>query len=256
MCSTSSDILLRIFQVPRQVSSIIDYLSDSDRILLNNITNAYQSVSEQAIAVRQRQLHFPPTLVKFINNETEIHQSLIQYYKLLPEFQQLALTNQVLLIKSNLAKIIHLHCLLIDQFRENSSIGSHMTKWVGNDFHLGMSQARRSFHRFVEHPLILKLALIIFIFVMELSVPHYSNASDEYSHENDIRACQDLYTSLLWRYLISIQGEREAIQSMNIIVRQILRFQILMNVMEETLRRQAIEEPVNQLEVSLFRLQC
>lgn len=221
---------------------------------MNNIGNAYQFIAEQALVVRQTQQSFPPTLIKFINGETKIHESLINYFKLLPEFKELSMNNQMLLIKSNLVKIIHFHCVLIDQFRDNNQIGPHMEKWVSPEFHHGMARVRQQSHRFVEHPLIIKLVLIVFIFTIDLSVPYYRDINDDYSNKDRIRAIQDFYTTLLWRYLISIYGEKEAIQSMNTIIAQVLRYQTLMNTMEAAIRQQSNNETVNQLEVSLFRL--
>ena len=221
---------------------------------MNNVGNAYQFIAEQALAVRQTQHDFPPTLIKFINAETKIHESLINYFKLLPEFKELSMNNQILLIKSNLVKIIHFHCVLVDQFRDNNRIGAYMERWVSPEFHQGMARARQYSYRFIEHPLIIKLVLIVLIFTIDLSVPYYRDTNDDYSNKDRIRVSQDFYITLLWRYLISVYDEKEAIRSMNTIVAQVLRYQTLMNTMEAAIRQQSNNEAVNQLEVSLFRL--
>ncbi|CAF4383996.1 unnamed protein product, partial [Rotaria sordida] len=51
-----------------------------------------------------------------------MHESLIYFYKSIPEFKQLDVHDQVLLIKSNLIKIIHLHYILQEKFQENPYI--------------------------------------------------------------------------------------------------------------------------------------
>jgi hypothetical protein len=231
-------------------------LCDEDRTILNNITNAYQSIDEQVDSVRERQRIPVTSLIQFLNGENLVHQSLINFYKLVPEFNQLDIHDRVLLIKSNLVKLVHLHSVLILHFQQQPGIGKHMTQWVGEDFHQGMSRARESFNRFIEHPLIIKLALIVFIFSMNLSVPFSNNPVDDYSNKINIREIQDFYVTIFWRYLNSLYEEREAIRSMDIIIAQILRFQTLMNEMEGAIRQKPDRDTMNELEVSLFRLTC
>jgi hypothetical protein len=59
-----------------------------------------------------------------------MHESLISFYKSIPQFNQLDIKDRVLLIKLNLVKIIHLHCLLIQKFQEHPLIGYYMSQWV------------------------------------------------------------------------------------------------------------------------------
>jgi hypothetical protein len=231
-------------------------LCDEDRTILNNITNAYQSIDEQVDSVRERHRIPVTSLIQFLNRENLVHQSLINFYKLVPEFNQLDIHDRVLLIKSNLIKLVHLHSVLIFHFQHHPAIGTRMTEWVGEDFHQGMVRARRSFDRFIEHPLIMKLALIVFIFSMNLSLPYSNNPFDDYSNKTNIREIQNFYANILWRYLNSLYEEREAIRSMDRIMAQILRFQTLMNEMEGAIRQKPDRDTMNELEVSLFRLTC
>ena len=197
----------------------------------------------------------PPTsLIQFLNGETDKHQLLIRFYNSIPEFNQLDLTDRVALIKFNLVKIVHLHCILIYKFQENPFIGSYMSQWIDADFHQRMSRAHKYFDRFMEHPLILKLILIIFIFNMNLLEPFDANPFKDYSNKANIRGIQEFYATLLWRYLNHLYGEREAIRSMEIITTQILHYQALMNIMEDVLRRQVDVHMFNELESSLFHL--
>ncbi len=87
--------------------------------------------------------------------------------------------DRVLLIKFNLLRIVHLHCILIYQFEENPFIGVYMSKWVNPDFHRRMSRTHGYFNRFKEHPLVVKLALIVFIFSTNLSPPCDSDLFDD-----------------------------------------------------------------------------
>jgi hypothetical protein len=223
---------------------------------LSNITNAYQSAADQAKDLHEKQYTSSMTLIDFINEESKNHESLINFYKSIPQFNQLELKDRILLIKLNFVKIIHLHCILMQKFHENPTIGACMSDWISADFHNQMSQTRGYFDRFIEHPLIIKLALIVFIFSMNLSTPCGTESDDDYYYTDKINICevQDFYAAVLWRYLNSVYDEKGAIRSLEIIMAQILRYQTLMVIMEEYVKQEISHNPIVQLESSLFRL--
>jgi len=221
---------------------------------LNNITNAYQLATDHVYDMYMREYAPPMGLIEFVNSETNMHQSLISFYKSIPEFNKLDLEDRVLLIKFNLVEIIQLHSFLMQKFHDIPWIGVCMSKWISADFHNRMFRTRRCFDRFKEHPLILKLALIVFIFSTNLSTPCGTESNDDYTNKISIREIQDFYTTVLWRYLNSIYEEREAIRSLEIIVTKILHFQKLMVIVEEHLERGRAYNIINELELSLFRL--
>jgi len=222
---------------------------------LNNISNAYQSAADQAKDLQEKQYTPSMTLIDFLNEESKVHESLINFYKAIPQFNELDLRDRILLIKLNFVKIIHLHCILIQKFHENPTIGASMSKWISADFHSHMSGTRGKFDRFIENPLIIKLALIVFIFSINLSTPRDTNSDDNY-YKDKMKICeiQDFYATVLWRYLNSIYDEKGAIRSLEIIIAQILRYQALMVIMEEYVKKEIAKNPVVQLEESLFRL--
>lgn len=183
-----------------------------------------------------------------------MHKSLVSFYQHIPDFTQLYIDDRVLLIKCNLINIVPLHYILVQNFYESPMYGVHMSKWVNKDFHNQMSRTRRYFYRFIEHPLILKLILIVFIFSLNISLPCNVNELNDYTDKIRINKIQEFYTSILWRYLNIIYNEYEAIRSMEIIVTQILHYQRLMNIMANVLRRETTNNTVHQLISSLFRL--
>jgi len=221
---------------------------------LNNISNAYQSAADQAKDLQEKQYTPSMTLIDFLNEESKVHESLINFYKAIPQFNELDLKDRILLIKLNFVKIIHLHCILIQKFHENPTIGASMSKWISADFHNQMSGTRGKFDRFIENPLIIKLALIVFIFSINLSTPCGTESDDDY-YTDKINICetQDFYATVLWRYLNSVYDEKGAIRSLEIITAQILRYQALMVIMEEHVKKEIAENPVAPLEASLFR---
>jgi hypothetical protein len=183
-----------------------------------------------------------------------MHGSLIYFYKCIPEFKELDVEDQVLLIKCNLLDIVHLHRIIIQNFQDDSMIGKHMSKWFDEDFHHQMSRTRRYFNRFMNYPLILKLTLIVFIFCINLSTRRGSSQFEEYKNKRKLLEYQNYYTASLWRYLNHLFDEKEAIQAMEIIVMQILRYQSLMVRMEDHVRKGSHQLILHSLMQSIFGL--
>ncbi|CAF4807828.1 unnamed protein product [Rotaria socialis] len=129
-------------------------LSSEHRMLFNNIINAYQLGENYVNGLSINNCISTVSLVQYLNEQNTMHESLIYFYKSIPEFKQLRVDDQMVLIKCNLIKIIHLHYILIEKFQENPSIGLYMSKWISEDFHYGFSRARRYFDYFKEHSLI------------------------------------------------------------------------------------------------------
>ncbi len=229
------------------------HLFENDRILLNNITNAYQLAVDHD-DYRLQKWTSSLSLIQFINEQPIMPESLISFYKSIPEFNQLDIRDRVSLIKFNLIEIVPLHGILMDKFQEHPLIGFHVSQWVNEDFHNRMSRTRVYFNRFIEHPLVLKVALIVLIFSMNLSASYSIDSRDNYTNSIHIREIQDFYVTILWRYLNCLFGEREAIRLFGIIVAQILHYQTLTNIMEGYVRQQPDCNTFHQLESSLFRL--
>ncbi|CAF0881614.1 unnamed protein product [Adineta ricciae] len=234
-------------------SKVNYFLSDDDRSLLNNITNAYQKGISQTDGFRIYKCTSTPSLVEYMNNESHTHETLIHFFKSIPQFKQISISDQISLIKFNQLTLIHLHYIVIRNFRENLLVGQLMTEWVNGNFHQQMSKTRRYFDMFIEYPLILKLTLVVLIFSTSLSMPHcYNDQFSKYENQKQIFECQSYYISLLWRYLNHLFEEKQAIRSFQLIVTQLLRFQTLMNFFEEFAQQDRNRHSFNQLMKSII----
>lgn len=230
-------------------------LGDSDRILLSNIRNAYQYGANRANFNHISQYTSSSSLSQFLNDESVNHQSLIYFYKQVPEFKQFDVEDQILLIKCNMVDLIHLHHIILQNFREPPQMADHMSKWIGPDFHYQMSRTRSRFDCFMRHPLVLQISLIVFVFSVNLSAPRGSTQFFDYTNRRKLYESQNIYLDLLWRYLNHLFDEREAIRSMQVIVTQILRYQLLMNTMDDALQRNNAHQDIfNPLMQSIFGL--
>ncbi|CAF4938131.1 unnamed protein product, partial [Rotaria sp. Silwood1] len=229
-------------------------LDDDDRTLLNNINDAYQLIVANIDYSYIHKYTSSTSLSQFINNESIIHESLINFFKCITEFKQLDINDQIILIKSNFINIIHLHYMLIMDFQESSIISKNMSKWISEDFHYQMIRTHRYLFRFMNYPLLLKLTLIVFIFNVDLSASSDPNQFYEYNNQRILFECQNYYTNILWRYLNYLFDEKEAIQSMYIIVTQILRYQLLMVTMKNSIRQSSDCDQLHSLMKSILGL--
>ncbi len=212
-------------------------LSDNDKNILNNIINAYKHGADRVNYTHIYNYTVDSKLSQFLNNESVNHQSLIYFYKQVLEFKEFEIPDQILLIKCNMIDLIHLHHIVTQNFHEPPQMAECMTSWISNDFHQQMSRARSRFDCFMKYPLILQISLIVFVFSINLSTPRGSSQFMDYTNKRKLFEKQNFYLDILWRYLNYLFGEIDAIRSMQIIVMQILRYQTLMNTMDEALRK-------------------
>ena len=223
-------------------------------MLLTNITAAYKIGADTADCSHIGQYGSSASLLDFINNETQNHQSLIYFFKSIPQFKQCTLHDQVRLIKCNMVDLIHLHHIIVQNFQEHPMIGTHMSKWMSLDFHRDMSLTRKRFDCFMNHPLVIKLALAVLIFSTNLSSPRMTDEDLCYHDPKRIFEYQNFFVSLLWKYLNYLFGEEEATRAVQLIVMQILRYQTLMVRIEDNVMSSMLQDNLHSLMKSIFRL--
>lgn len=182
-----------------------------------------------------------------------MYQSLIYFFKQIPEFKLYDLADRILLIKCNILDIIHYHHVVVEHFQELPKMAENMPRWVSLDFHLNMLRERRKLTFFMKYPLVLKIALVIFIFSVNLSTPRGSSQFTDYKNKKQLIKNQNYYISLLWRYLQYLFGEVEAPKAMLLIITVLLRYQGLMSFMDEFIRKNGYQEMFNPLMQSVWR---
>lgn len=230
------------------------YISSEDRILLNNIINAYKIGASRADCSHIYRCTSSTTLAQFLNQEGAMYESLIYFYKQIPEFKQFDLDDRILLIKSNVTNTIHLHHIIVENFQELTAMNELMPRWISQDYHQQNARTRARMNYFMKYPIVLKLSLIIFVFSINLSTPHPKSQFSDYSTKRQLYETQNFYMSLLWRYLNYVFNQNDAIQSIQILVTQILRYQSLMVTMDEIIHKKGYENEFIPLMQSVFRL--
>ena len=183
-----------------------------------------------------------------------MYRSLIDFYKQIPEFRRITVDDQILLIKCNLTHLVHVHHVLKDRFTDNAHIGRLMSRWISPSFHRQMCDTRRQYDYFLEHPLILKLGLIVQIFTLNLSRLPDEDLHCDFADRRALLQSQDVYVTLLWNYLNVIFDTRGAVQAMGVLVFQYLRYQQLMNEMDSFIMQHFRPEQFHPLTKSALRL--
>lgn len=230
-------------------------LTMNDWSLINSVSQVYETRAfiDQRKSFENYSLE-NSTLTEFFNDEQIIYRNLIEFYKQIPSFEKLHLDDQMLLIKSNLTHLVHLHHILRDHFEENPRIGSLMSKWISSDFHQQMSENRHRLDRFIEHPLVLKISLVVFIFLTNFSRIPSKEFSFQFHDHSSIMNNQNLFLTLLWKYLHVIYDEINARKSFQLIVFQYLRYQSLISEMEMIISKKFNSNEFHPLIQSLLHL--
>lgn len=228
-------------------------LTSNDWSFINCLSEMYDKrVSEIQRTSLENYSSEKSTLVDFLNDEGIVYENLIEFYKQIPLFRTLHLDDQILLIKSNLTHLVHLHHILKDHFQENAQIGHLMTQWINLDFHQAMSKTRHSLDYFIEHPLVLKLSLVMLIFMINLSRFPSKEISIDFLDRYSIIENQNFFITLLWKYLHRIYDEKRAIKGIELIVFQYLRYQILIEDMEMFITNQCPSKHFHPLTKSVL----
>jgi hypothetical protein len=192
--------------------------------------------------------------VHFLNKEQRMFHTLIQFFKLIPEFQQFSLNERILLIKCNLSHLIQIHHVLRDSFVDDTQIGHLISCWMSPSFYTRISGARHRYAYFCEHPIILKLTLMTMIFTINLSHLPEGDLSYGFSDRTSLIRSQEMYVTVLWSYLNVLLDQRSAVQSMSLVVFQYLRYQRLLTEMDGFIREHFRPDQFHPLTTSVFRL--
>lgn len=217
-----------------------EILSSSHRTHLNNITHCYdQYTGEPSInnylapnEVISLRLH------DFYNRKKTIIINFISYFKHVPEFQQLNIDDQVLLIKQNIRTLLPINYALLktpaqSQFRYTrvETIGC-----VNNiNLHTLYQSLSNSFVPIVTgDPIIMKLFLISVFLTRNLQSTDIDTI--EYKQLDNIKQIQSNYTELLWLYMIDKYGRQRAISLFLKIIAQFMHLQTITNQIDSVVR--------------------
>lgn len=204
------------------------YLSVSDQDLLRNIFNAYENTC--GIVGKYRYDYFPPSehssIHMFFNDFCDRHKSLVEYFKMIPEFSQLTMDDRIRLLRNHFGTMLNLN---------ESIVGGHMTTNLSNSiqkiFHPQIAdevlRASNLINVYRSDPILLKLILIVR--TLSSGINRFRRDTDMSRVFDDPRTIfygQNIYVDLLWRYiLVRSPSDRDAVRFFNKLMRDLLVLQ-------------------------------
>ncbi|CAF0981296.1 unnamed protein product [Rotaria sp. Silwood1] len=200
-------------------------LSASDQTLLTNICSAYERT---CIATKNgRCPSFPSSkrssLHTFLNDYTERQKGLVKYFKLIPEFDYLSMSDKIRLIRNHFCVT-----LTINEATLSSDISRDLTDSVTILFNGTISsnliECIKLVHSYTNDRTLLKLLLIVKS--LSSGINRYTNDTDMdriYDDTLAIFSAQNIYVELLWKYLLShCPSELHAVKFYNKLIRDLL----------------------------------
>jgi hypothetical protein len=206
------------------ISSNPNYLRPADVTLLTNITGAY----ERACANGQiKNLYFPTKEHlyphSFFNDYRDREITLIEYFKLIPEFNRLSIDDKIRLIRNHFGAMYYINEPILAQYKSHNLVNS-IKKSFRADLAIDMLHSMDLMFSYSHDPIFLKLILIVRS--LSSGINRYRNDTDldrVYDDTRVIFAGQNIYVELLWRYLLSrLSSERDAVKFFNKLIRDIM----------------------------------
>jgi len=200
-------------------------ISSSDQTLLTNIFTAYERT---CIATKTAQCpSFPSSkhsyLHAFLNEYTERQKALVKYFKLIPEFDRLAITDKIHLIRNNFCSTLPINEATLSTDISQQLVDS-VTVLFTTDISVQLIECIKLVHSYTSDRSILKLLLIIKI--LSSGINRYRNDTDLeriYDDPLAIFAAQNVYVELLWRYLLTrYPSEIEVVKFYNKLIQDLL----------------------------------
>lgn len=138
-----------------------------------------------------------------MNSIAHMYTSLIEYFKLIPEFSKLSYTLKKSLVKNNLNQLYRLNNALVIKATgivDKPNPVVIMQLFPQNLFR-DLCKCAAALYPFLFDPILLKLILIVLIFSSYLNL-QYENIENDYSTLHLLNI-QNIYVELLWRYILS-----------------------------------------------------
>lgn len=178
------------------------------------------------------------TLEEFLNASANIYIGLINYFKLIPEFNQLPVNNRLSLIKRNLnqiSRIQSIFCMKIitPNLDDDSLLSSYL---FPKDLYFELRRTAIALTPFVYDSMLIKLYIIVLMLSTHLNV-QYDKHTKEILDEDAIRTTfdiQNIYLDLFWRYILSrSDDEQQAVQMFVALIGRTLDDQLVQSKMNE-----------------------
>jgi hypothetical protein len=213
-----------------------------DRTRLNNITHCYDKYTREpwlsAYCPPQKPLFL--RLDELYNRKKTVFINVVSYFKHIPEFQNLNLDDQVLLIKQNIRLLIPLNYAIFRASANSKFRRAHIQTIGCKDninIHDMLRSLAESFIGFVTYdPLIIKLLMIVLFFTTNSLTTRSIYDPAQYKQLDNIKQIQSSYVELLWLYMIEKYGEEDAIHLFTKMIAKYLNIQIIIDQVDSIIQ--------------------
>ncbi|CAF0825308.1 unnamed protein product [Rotaria sp. Silwood1] len=208
--------------------SSAQYLSSSDDVLLANIFNAYENTCMTAKKTRFQS--FPAvqhtSVHEFFNEISHAFPVFIEYFKNIPEFNNIIVDDRIRLLKNHFCIIVNINEFLMHP-ETSSNLVVTWTNLFGIDLTERLLKRNQLLESFVYDLIVLKLVLIVLVFSSSNS-RNIDQVDLDLICDNplSIFAVQNIYVELLWKYILSRSpNEKDAVKFFNKLMMCILYVQ-------------------------------
>lgn len=227
----------------RSIHNQLNHLSQLDQILLSNVFNAYErtcqtSKSNDFISIFDSIEQ--QTFSRFFNLYSTIHISLIEYFKLIPEFHQLTIDDKIRLMKIHFLPNLTMNLSIL-----YPEVPQRIFTYFGQIF---PSDVTNSIEFYVNDPILLKILLIVVTLSSSIGRARQSiDSAEHYENTLNIFTAQNIYVELLWRYVVStVASEREAVKFFDKLLMFFLLLQRVTLIVDEKITNSSNE--IEQME--------
>ena len=200
-------------------------LTLSDQTLLTNVFGAYERIYPGTNncqyptfpSIEHTKIH------TFYNEYEERYKRLVEYFKLIPEFIRLSMSDKVHLMRNHVGEIFNINEQIVAR-----SVTHNLSASIKNIYGIRLGNNRlRANERIVTYTcdsVLLKLILIIRTLSSGINKYHdYVDLDLSYNDTLLIFAGQNIYVEILWQYLLSrLSSEKEVVKLFNKLILDLL----------------------------------
>jgi hypothetical protein len=168
------------------------------------------------------------SLQKFMNSVSYMYTSLVNYFKLIPEFKRLSVETRINLLKNNFNQIFRLNSVLV--IHATGAVEDTNTvvfkRVFPDDLYSELCYCVKNLFPFVYDPIFLKLLFVILMFSTSLCTRY--DASEKLINTKELLLIQNFYIELLWRYMLyRYSTSKQSIRILTSFITRLLRSQIV-----------------------------
>jgi hypothetical protein len=181
---------------------------------------AWSSGKIQNLYFPSREHSYPHT---FYNEYQDREITLIEYFKLIPEFNRLSIDDKVRLIRNHFGTMYYINEPILVQYKSHNLVPS-LHKSFNTNLAIRMLHSIDLMFAYANDPILLKLILIVRS--LSSSINRYRNDTNMdriYDDTRSIFSSQNIYVELLWRYILyRTPFERDAVKFFNKLILDLL----------------------------------